>query len=64
MAGAGVRIMDNIIEALLLSYHYLGSINKFLQAGKCEIQRYIHLNNVYARQSPKYLKQKDMQQDN
>ena len=55
-----VKIIDNIMEALLLSYHYLGSVNKYLQEGNTSIYKYIHLNRVYDKEQKKFLGKQDL----
>jgi curved DNA-binding protein CbpA len=41
------KVIDNIIEALILSYHYLGGINAVLKGQSESITRFKHANKIY-----------------
>jgi curved DNA-binding protein CbpA len=45
--GYDIRIIDTIIEALRMSYHYLGNINSILKGENISIKKFIHSNTVY-----------------
>ncbi|MBN1409393.1 MAG: J domain-containing protein [Spirochaetales bacterium] len=47
MGGRDVKLIDNIFEAHLLSYHYLGMVNLILKGEASSVAPFIHSNECY-----------------